>query len=125
MSDNIPTMAELFRSCAHRPSEKIAIIAGREKMTYGEMLAAGSSLVRDLEDQGVSPGDFVYVNINTKIRFIITIVALLSRGYVVVPRTTSDEQALEKLLENMPDSKALETFHHSFSLSMTASSIKG
>ena len=97
MSDNIPTMAELFRSCADRPSDKIAIIAGSERITYGEMLAAGTSLVKDLENQGISAGAFVYANINTKICFITTVVALLSRGYVVVPRVTHDEQALEKL----------------------------
>ncbi|MDC0772601.1 AMP-binding protein [Streptomyces sp. HD] len=74
------TMHELFRWCAARRPDSVAVVHGERRVTYGALDAASDDYAVDLARAGVGPGDRVPVLMARTPEFIAVLLAILKRG---------------------------------------------
>jgi long-chain acyl-CoA synthetase len=72
-----------------------ALIDGEERLTYGELLARAGKLAGELTRQGITPCSRVGLLCDDSIDYVVTSLAVLSLGGVIVP--ISPEQAGEEI----------------------------
>ncbi|MGO9742124.1 MAG: acyl-CoA synthetase [Roseiarcus sp.] len=79
------TLADLLRRSAARSPEKLAIVCGRTRWSYGEFDALVSRLAAGLADEGVMKGDRVAILARNSHAFAALRFALARLGAVLVP----------------------------------------
>lgn len=65
---------------ATRSPDRVAVVAGDCRMTYGELEAQANRLARGLLDVGVEPGDRVAVYLDNRIEAVVAIFGILRAG---------------------------------------------
>ena len=76
---------DAFEAAARRLPLKTAIVAGAERVTYGELARSVATLARALQDDGVQPGDRVLIFLESSVEYVVALHAVLTVGAVVVP----------------------------------------
>ncbi|KUJ83005.1 non-ribosomal peptide synthetase [Microbulbifer flavimaris] len=79
------TTAQLFERMAALGAEKIAVCAGAEQLTYGELNQQANALARDLIDRGLQPGELVAVCIDREVAMVTALLAVWKAGGAFVP----------------------------------------
>lgn len=79
------SMHGLFEEQAKRAPERVALVFGDEKLTYGELDGGANRLARLLIDKGVAPGDNVALVARRGFGMIIGMFAILKCGAAYVP----------------------------------------
>ncbi|HSF43076.1 MAG TPA: amino acid adenylation domain-containing protein [Thermoanaerobaculia bacterium] len=76
---------EPFREQARRHPEAVAVIAGSERLSYGELAARAGRLARRLRALGVGPEDRVGIFLERTPRLLVALLAVLEAGGAYVP----------------------------------------
>ncbi|WP_433362612.1 amino acid adenylation domain-containing protein [Streptosporangium sp. CA-115845] len=95
---------EMIRRAARRTPEAVAVVCGRESVTYGELLARAGRLAGVLRDGGVDRGDVVGVCLPRSIEAITALLAVWWAGAVYLP--FDPDVPDERLAFSMADSSA-------------------
>ncbi|KAB0494815.1 non-ribosomal peptide synthetase [Pseudomonas vancouverensis] len=74
-----------FEQQAARTPHALAIIAGDERLTYGQLNARANQLAHRLRAQGVAPGQRVGLSVRRSARMIVSLMAILKAGAGYVP----------------------------------------
>jgi len=74
-----------FQAACVRQASKVALICGRDRLTYGELAARVDRLAALLLSRGVERGDRVAIFLDTGIEFAVAVHAVLQLGAVFVP----------------------------------------
>ncbi len=77
-------VSRIERVAAARP-DALAVIAGEERLTYGELESRAARLARKLQELGVAPNDRVAVCMERSARLIVALYAVLKAGAGYVP----------------------------------------
>jgi amino acid adenylation domain-containing protein len=77
-----------FERTARRLPDKVALIAGDQRITYGQLHRAASTLAHALRSDGVELGDRVLVMMDSGVEYTTAIHAVLMAGAVLVPVST-------------------------------------
>ncbi len=89
-------VAALLDRAARRAPDRVALIAGGARLTYGELDRRAGGFARWLGSQGVTPGDRVAVALPNGLPFAIALYGALKHGVTVTPlnpQLTADERA--------------------------------
>ncbi len=78
-------LQHLLRDAAHRHPEKLAVVCGEERLTYGELDQTTDRLAAALQGQGVARGDRVGVYVNKSVQSVVSILGILKAGAAYVP----------------------------------------
>jgi fatty-acyl-CoA synthase len=78
-------IGDLFRNAARAVPDRVAAVAGDERLTFGEIDAASNRVARALGDLGISKGDRVVVRSDTDLRLVPLFAALAKIGAVFAP----------------------------------------
>ncbi|MGW2194603.1 condensation domain-containing protein, partial [Streptosporangium sp. NPDC001682] len=76
---------EMIHQAARRTPEAVAVVCGRESVTYGELLARAGALAEVLRDGGVGRGDVVGVCLPRSIEAITALLAVWWAGAAYLP----------------------------------------
>jgi long-chain acyl-CoA synthetase len=87
------SLAELVTAAAVRDPLGVALVFGRQKLTYAELDRAVGAMATELLDRGVQPGDAIAVLAHSGLEFPILGHAVLRAGAVVVPISPSSPAA--------------------------------
>ncbi|HET6244459.1 MAG: amino acid adenylation domain-containing protein [Bacteroidetes bacterium] len=79
------TIVQLVEEFVEREPEKIALVFGEQKMTYGELNKKANQLARKLRGLGVKPDDRVGLIIDRNFDIYISILGILKAGGAYVP----------------------------------------
>ena len=77
-----------FLDCVARTPDKLALMTGRESLTYAGLQNRVEHAVAGLQALGVQPGDAVGVLLPNSIDFVVACLALFARGAVAIPVST-------------------------------------
>jgi amino acid adenylation domain-containing protein len=113
----------MFEMQSRRTPEAVAVIRGRERLTYGELDARANQVAHLLREMGVGPETFVGIYTERAAEMLVGILGVLKAGgaYVPIDRTYPRERVKlmladanvlvllteEALLESLPESDAL------------------
>lgn len=81
-------LEHLLAAHAVRSADKLALIAGDRRVTYGELHASASAIAAGLHRFGIGPGDRVLVYLPNGVEFVELMFAVLMVGGIVVPVNT-------------------------------------
>ncbi|GAA0820316.1 amino acid adenylation domain-containing protein [Streptosporangium amethystogenes subsp. fukuiense] len=95
---------EMIRRAARRTPEAVAVVCGRESVTYGELLARAGALAGVLREGGVGRGDVVGVCLPRSIEAITALLAVWWAGAAYLP--FDPDVPDERLAFSMADSSA-------------------
>jgi len=90
------TLRELFETAIQEHAAKEAIVAGPQRINYGQLGRMVSSFQKTLHEMGVKRGDTVGLLLPNCIEFVVSYIAITSMGSTVVPLNptlTSEELA--------------------------------
>ena len=92
---------DFLTNSAARLPDKLALVCGQHRLTYGELEARSNQLAHALQQNGVRRGDRVVVFLNNSVEAVLGIFAILKAGaaFVVVNHTTKPEK-LAYILNN-------------------------
>ena len=76
---------ELVAAQAARTPGAVAVVAGGESVTYGELEDRANRLAHHLVSVGVSPGDLVGIGIDRSVEMVVALLAVLKCGAAYVP----------------------------------------
>jgi long-chain acyl-CoA synthetase len=79
------SLASVLQESALRRPDKVALVQGQQRVTYGELWALALRRAGALEAAGVAPGDRVALLALNTIDFVTAYYGILARGAVVVP----------------------------------------
>ncbi|MFI6447709.1 amino acid adenylation domain-containing protein [Kitasatospora sp. NPDC050543] len=79
------TLPDLFQEQAARTPERIALIAGEERLTYAELNARANRLAHELIARGVRPEQFVALALPRDARALVALLAVLKAGAGYLP----------------------------------------
>ena len=82
-------LAELVSSAARRDPAGMALVCGRDKLTFGQLDRAVAAMAAELSDRGVGPGDPIAVLAGTGLEFPVLAHGVLRAGGVLVPISPS------------------------------------
>jgi aspartate racemase len=95
------TIGELFRAQAERTPDAVAVLAGTERLTYGELEARANQLGHHLRSRGVGPETRVAVCLDRSAGLVVGLLGVLKAGATYVPLDPGDPPArLESLLRD-------------------------
>ena len=96
MHDAVPLLHDYLANSARRLPDKIALVCGQRRVTYGELLARAHQLSWALQKRGVQRGDRVLVFADNTVEAVVSFWGVLGAGAVVAPinpLTKSDKLA--------------------------------
>src|SRR5258708_21355905 len=88
-----PNLAELVSSAALRAPSGVALVCGRDKLTFGQLDRAVAAMAAELIDRGVGTGDPIAVLAGTGLEFPVLAHGVLRAGGVLVPISPSSPPA--------------------------------
>lgn len=95
-----PALHELVVDAAQRDPAAIAVTAGTQTLTYGELLADSERLAHRLLDAGVAPEQIVAVSLHRGIDYVVALLGVLRAGAAFVPVDTGwPEERRRQVLE--------------------------
>ena len=92
------TLAEMFEAQANRAPEAVAVIAGEDHVTYGELDRRTNQLAHLLRAEGVRLEDRVGVCLERSIRSVETVLAVVKSGAAYAPLDPGDPSSRQNLL---------------------------
>lgn len=78
-------LPEVFAATAARLPDKIAIIFGEDRVTYGELDARANRVAHALRAKGVRPGDFVGIWMSRSLDLHVALLGILKSGAAYIP----------------------------------------
>ena len=81
---------------AGRHPEKVALVTGERRWTYGELVSMADSLARALREAGVGKGDRVVVHLGNSVEAVVSIYGILKTGgaFVMLHPTTKEDKLI-------------------------------
>jgi len=79
------TIHSLIAAQAERTPEALAVIAGRERLTYRELIERADALAAQLRAQGVGPEDRVGVSLPRSADLLVALLGVMAAGAAYVP----------------------------------------
>jgi amino acid adenylation domain-containing protein len=76
---------ELFSEQARRVPEAIAVTAGADRITYGELEQRSNQLARELQQHGVGPRALVGISLDRSVELVTALLGVLKTGAAYVP----------------------------------------
>lgn len=99
MADTPGNLADLVRLAADRAPDRVAFVAGGERLTWRQTDAAVDAAARGLCALGLGPGDRVALHLVNGLDFVVSYFGALRAGIVAVPLATTYAPAeLERAL---------------------------
>src|SRR5208283_6227070 len=98
------TLHELFEAQAGRTPDEVAVVFGREYLTYGELNRRSNQLAHHLRGLGVGPEVLVGLFVERSLEMLVGILGILKAGGAYVPMDPGYPQ--ERLGHILEDSKA-------------------
>ena len=80
-----PTVARLFEAAAARDGDAVAVVAGRNVLTYGQLDEAADRVADGLRAAGVGPGTTVGVRLGRSVELAAGLLGVLKAGGACVP----------------------------------------
>lgn len=101
-ADRPKTVIETLQNSAQRFPDKVALVMGNERITYGELNRRVNNMAYALRTRyGVKKGDRVALLLTNGIPFVITLYAVAQLGGIAVPLNTKLKSAeLEYMIKN-------------------------
>ena len=90
----VPLLHDYLTHSASRASEKVALVCGRQRVTYGELEARANAIAHHLAAAGVARGDRVMIFADNTVETVVAFWAVLKANAVVCivnPLTKSDK----------------------------------
>ena len=105
------TIAARFAECAAQTPTAIAVIEGRERLTYGKLDARANRVARFLQSRGIRAGDFVGLRAERSLAFVVKLLGIAKAGAAYVPldgqepaaRLATMQAACALILDAEPD----------------------
>src|SRR5437868_5585261 len=87
---------DFLQNCAAARPDKVALVCGAQRLTYGQLDTMANRLANSLRDQGVNAGDRVGIYLNNSVEAVVAIFAVLKADgvFVSVNRPTKPEKLL-------------------------------
>src|SRR6476659_8222329 len=79
------TLAKVFATRATEHPERTLIVAGEDRLTYGQVEQQAAALAAALAELGIEAGDRVAINLPNWPAWIVTLLASARLGAIVVP----------------------------------------
>jgi long-chain acyl-CoA synthetase len=95
---------DAFEGAAQRLPAKVALVVGKQRVTYGALHGSARAIARALLDDGVAPGDRVVVMLDSGAEYAAAVHAVWMAGAVVVPVSTQTKT--DKLAFLLGDTRA-------------------
>ena len=99
-----------FEQTAASLPDKVALISGDERLSYGDLLLRVRTLAHALTHDGVGTGDRVLIFLDNRVEFAIALYGVLAAGAVIVP--VSSLAKAEKLAFLVNDARASALLTH-------------
>lgn len=80
-----PTVARLFEAAVARDGDAVAVVAGRNSLTYGQLDQAADRVADRLRATGVGPGTTVGVRLGRSVELAAALLGVLKAGGACVP----------------------------------------
>ena len=93
-----------FEGWAARDADRVALVCGRERHTYGDLSRSAQAMAAALQQRGVRRGDRVALFLDNGVEFVAGMVATLTLGAVVMPINPSTKD--DKLAYMLSDARA-------------------
>ncbi|MCP5022097.1 MAG: non-ribosomal peptide synthetase [bacterium] len=94
------TLVRLFLGQVAKAPDAVALVQGTEEWTYAELESQAQSIVQQLEQVGLRPGQTVAVCMGRGVLLVPTMLAILSMGATYLPLEPGDpQQRLQYILE--------------------------
>ena len=104
------TIVDLFEEQVEKTPDNIAVVCGKDKITYKELNEKANSLASYLIEQGVKTNNIVGILINRTIEIIIAILATLKSGGAYIPMDPQyPENRVKYMLEDSKCKLVLST----------------
>jgi amino acid adenylation domain-containing protein len=84
------SIVDQFRSCAAKHPERVALIEGDQRLSYGELATQAAELARYLESQGVGTGCLIGICLERSVAAVIAMLAVFETGAAYVPIDPGD-----------------------------------
>ncbi|PBB22995.1 AMP-dependent synthetase [Mesorhizobium sp. WSM4308] len=94
MHDAVPLLHDYLAHSAGRLGDKVALVCGKQRVTYGELEARANAIATDLVASGVARGDRVMIFADNTVETVVSFWAVLKANAVVCivnPLTKSDK----------------------------------
>ena len=83
--NNTLSIVESFESQSNKTPNAVAVICGRQKITYGDLNKKANQLAHTLVGKGIKLGDKVAICMKRSIDFIISVLGVLKAGATYIP----------------------------------------
>ncbi|MCF7549503.1 non-ribosomal peptide synthetase [Pseudonocardia sp. WMMC193] len=83
------TLAEAFARSAAARRDAVALVAGEDRLTYGELDARANRVARLLRERGCLPGDRVGIAVPRSAEMVVALLGVLKAGATYVPLDVS------------------------------------
>ncbi|MDG9718419.1 condensation domain-containing protein, partial [Streptomyces sp. DH24] len=109
----VPVLSARFEERARLRPDAVAVVAGGESVSYGEVNARANRLARHLRGRGVGRGDLVGVLLDRGVEFAVAVVAVVKAGagYVVLDPEFPDERLRGIAADAGPRALITDTVH--------------
>ena len=87
------TIGEMFARTARRSPDKLALVQGEQRLTYGELLARSRDRAARLAGLGLRSGDLVLMQLPNTIEFVVSYLAVNMIGVIPVMALRAHRQA--------------------------------
>jgi len=87
------TIGEMFARTARRSPDKVALVQGEQRLTYGELLARSRDRAARLAGLGLRSGDLVLMQLPNTIEFVVSYLAVNMIGVIPVMALRAHRQA--------------------------------
>jgi 2,3-dihydroxybenzoate-AMP ligase len=87
------TIGEMFERTARRSPDKLALVQGEQRLTYGELLARSRDRAARLAGLGLRSGDLVLMQLPNTIEFVVSYLAVNMIGVIPVMALRAHRQA--------------------------------
>ncbi|WP_179296553.1 MULTISPECIES: AMP-binding protein [unclassified Mesorhizobium] len=94
LHDAVPLLHDYLAHSAGRLGDKVALVCGKQRVTYGELEARANAIATDLVASGVARGDRVMIFADNTVETVVSFWAVLKANAVVCivnPLTKSDK----------------------------------
>ncbi|BCG82377.1 class I adenylate-forming enzyme family protein [Mesorhizobium sp. 113-3-3] len=94
LHDAVPLLHDYLAHSAGRLGDKVALVCGKQRVTYGELEARANAIAGDLAASGVARGDRVMIFADNTVETVVSFWAVLKANAVVCivnPLTKSDK----------------------------------
>lgn len=94
LHDAVPLLHDYLAHSAGRLGDKVALVCGKQRITYGEIEARANAIATDLASSGVARGDRVMIFADNTVETVVSFWAVLKANAVVCivnPLTKSDK----------------------------------